>query len=136
MPRMQFYERPEGNALPTHPGSSPSTDFTSGPANFTIEWSFFWIFNHFIQRCIISRSSDSTVSENAGIEPKTFATLVLAVRRLARSHSLSNMFSLFCLFIFLAFSRFFLDLNLCVILIPQLFCKQIFRSEFKFSFSN
>ncbi len=46
-----------------------------------------WIF--FIQHCFICRPSDSIVSEDAGIEPWTVATLVLAVRRpnhSARSH--------------------------------------------------
>ncbi len=36
---------------------------------------------YFIQNCIIFRPSDSTVSEDAGIEPKTVATLTLVVRR-------------------------------------------------------
>ncbi len=36
---------------------------------------------HCIQRCFICRPSDSTVSEDAGIEPWTVATSVLAVRR-------------------------------------------------------
>ncbi len=31
--------------------------------------------------CFICRSSDSTVSEDAGIEPRTVATLAVAVRR-------------------------------------------------------
>jgi hypothetical protein len=34
-----------------------------------------------IQHCFICRPSDSTVSEDAGIEPRTVATLALAVRR-------------------------------------------------------
>jgi hypothetical protein len=33
------------------------------------------------QHCFICRPSDSTVSEDAGIEPRTVATLALAVRR-------------------------------------------------------
>jgi hypothetical protein len=36
---------------------------------------------YFIQHCFICRPSDSTVSEDAGIEPRTDATLALAVRR-------------------------------------------------------
>jgi hypothetical protein len=36
---------------------------------------------HFIQHCFICRPSDSTVSENARIEPRTVATSSLAVRR-------------------------------------------------------
>jgi hypothetical protein len=42
-----------------------------------------------IQLCFICPPSDSTVSEDAGIEPRTVATLALTVRRsnhLARSH--------------------------------------------------
>jgi hypothetical protein len=36
---------------------------------------------YFIQHCFIFRPSDSTVSEDAGIEPRTVATLALTVRR-------------------------------------------------------
>ena len=46
-------------------------------------------YQYFIQHCFIYRPSDSTVSEDAGIEPRTVATTALAVRRsnhLARSH--------------------------------------------------
>jgi hypothetical protein len=42
-----------------------------------------------IQHCFICRTSDSTVAEDAGIEPRTVATTALAVRRSnqsARSH--------------------------------------------------
>jgi hypothetical protein len=42
-----------------------------------------------IQNCFICSPSDFTVSEDAGIEPRTAATLALAVRlskKLARSH--------------------------------------------------
>ncbi len=45
-----------------------------------------------IQHCFICRPSDSTVSEDAGIELRTFATTALAVRRSkqsARSHQQS-----------------------------------------------
>jgi hypothetical protein len=48
---------------------------------------FFFMYN--IQHCFICRPSDSTVSEDAGIEPRTVATTALAVRRSnysARSH--------------------------------------------------
>ncbi len=38
-------------------------------------------FQYFIQHCIICRPSYSIVSENAGIEPRTVATLTSAVRR-------------------------------------------------------
>ncbi len=40
----------------------------------------FWIF-HIIQNCFICRLSDSTLSEDSGIEPRTVATLVLTARR-------------------------------------------------------
>jgi hypothetical protein len=36
---------------------------------------------YFIQHCFICRPSDSTVSEDAWIEPRTVATLALSVRR-------------------------------------------------------
>jgi hypothetical protein len=45
---------------------------------------------YIIQPCFICRASDSTVSEDAGIEHRTAATLALTVRRsnhLARSHA-------------------------------------------------
>ncbi len=38
-------------------------------------------FMFYIQHCRICRPSDSTVSEDAGIEPRTVATFALAVRR-------------------------------------------------------
>ncbi len=47
---------------------------------------------YFIQRCVICRPSDSTVSEDAGIESRTVATSALAVRRSrhsAKSHAYS-----------------------------------------------
>jgi hypothetical protein len=46
------------------------------------EWEVFWIFFYVrSQHCFICRSSDSTKSEDAGIEPKTAATLALTDRR-------------------------------------------------------
>ncbi len=44
---------------------------------------FFKIFlcTFFTQNCFVCRRSDSSVSEDAGIEPKTVATSALAVRR-------------------------------------------------------
>ncbi len=48
-----------------------------------------FFFMYFIQHCVVCRPSDSTVSEDAGIEPRTVATSALAVRRFnhsARSH--------------------------------------------------
>jgi hypothetical protein len=55
---------------------------------------------YFCQYRFICRLSDSTVSEDAGIEPRTVATLTLAVRRSnqsARSHSLYQIFVIFLL---------------------------------------
>jgi hypothetical protein len=43
--------------------------------------SFDFIKMYFIQHCFVFRPSDSTVSEDAGIEPRTVLTLTLAVRR-------------------------------------------------------
>ncbi len=45
----------------------------------TFKGKFFCMY--FIQNCFICRRSDSTVPEDAGIEPRTAATLELAVRR-------------------------------------------------------
>jgi hypothetical protein len=39
----------------------------------------FW--SLFVQHCFTCRPQDSTVSEDAGIEPRTFATSALAVKR-------------------------------------------------------
>ncbi len=49
----------------------------------------FFLFMYDIQQCFICRPSDSTVSEDAGIESRPVATTALAVRRFnhsARSH--------------------------------------------------
>jgi hypothetical protein len=43
---------------------------------------------YFSQHCFICRPSDSTVSEDAGIEPRTIVTTALAVRR--SSHSATS----------------------------------------------
>jgi hypothetical protein len=48
---------------------------------------------YFIQHCFICRPSDSMVFEDAGIQPRTFATLALPVSRSddsARSHPHTN----------------------------------------------
>jgi hypothetical protein len=48
---------------------------------------------YYIQHCFICRPSDSTVSEDAGIEPRTVTNSALAVgrsNRSARSHPLLN----------------------------------------------
>jgi hypothetical protein len=49
----------------------------------------FWFFMYVFQHCFICLLSDSTVSEELGIEPRTIATLALTARRSyhsARSH--------------------------------------------------
>jgi hypothetical protein len=54
-----------------------------------LKGNIFRFFHYFIQHCFICRPSDSTVSEDAGIKPRTVATMALAVRRSnqsARSH--------------------------------------------------
>jgi hypothetical protein len=45
---------------------------------------------YFIQHCFICCPSDSTVSEDAGIEPRTVATSALAVRRSSHSDYISS----------------------------------------------
>ncbi len=47
-----------------------------------------------IQHCFICRPSDSSVSEDAGIEPRTLATLALAVGRSNHSHPYKSFLSL------------------------------------------
>ncbi len=57
--------------------------------NFFLKRFFLFLFMYVIQNCFICRPSDSTVSENAGIAPRTVATLALTARRShpsARSH--------------------------------------------------
>jgi hypothetical protein len=54
---------------------------------------FLVLFIYDIQHCFICHPSYSTVSEDAGIEPRTVATTVLAVRHSnhsARSHPLDT----------------------------------------------
>jgi hypothetical protein len=49
----------------------------------------FLLFMYVIQHCVICHPLDSTVSEDAGIEPRTVATLALTARgsnHLAKSH--------------------------------------------------
>jgi hypothetical protein len=41
----------------------------------------FFSFGYIIKHCFICRPSDSTVSEDAGIEPRNVATLALTARR-------------------------------------------------------
>ncbi len=49
--------------------------------NFNRGFFWFFLFMYGIQHCFIFRPSDSTVSEDAGIEPRTIVTPALAVRR-------------------------------------------------------
>ncbi len=53
---------------------------------------FFFFFMYDIQHCFICRLSDSIVSEDAGIEPRTVATTALAdlIHNSARSHPHSD----------------------------------------------
>ncbi len=64
------------------------------PTGFeSVKFFKFFLCMYFIQHCFICRPSDSTVSEDAGIEPRTVATAALAVRRSshsATSHPLSE----------------------------------------------
>jgi hypothetical protein len=45
----------------------------------------FFFFMYDIQHCFVCRPSDSTVAEDAGIEPRAVATAALAVRRSNRA---------------------------------------------------
>jgi hypothetical protein len=59
-----------------------------------------------IQHCFICRPSDSTVWEDAGIEPRTFATFALTARRsnyTARSHPIKKIRHIYALFLFRPF---------------------------------
>ncbi len=82
--------RPKNRVDSTYSISTGSSD-----TSFALQpIGFFFFFMYDIQHCFISRPSDSTVSEDAGIEPRTVATTALAVRRSnhsARSHQLCNL---------------------------------------------
>ncbi len=63
--------------------------------DLALQGDVFGFFLNFIQHCFFSRPSDSTVSEDAGIEPRTVAASTLAVRRSnhsAGSHPLSRLY--------------------------------------------
>ncbi len=56
---------------------------------FLLKRDFVFVCMYLIQHCFICRPSDSSVSENAGMEPRSIVTLPLAVKRSnhsARSH--------------------------------------------------
>ncbi len=69
--------------LPVTKGSFPVTENQLSFFFFLLTGGFCWIFFFFycIQHCFICRPSDFTVSEYAGIEPRTVATSALTVRR-------------------------------------------------------
>jgi hypothetical protein len=46
---------------------------------------FFEYFNYYIQHCFIYRPSDSTVSVDTGIKPRTVAALALTIKNMPRS---------------------------------------------------
>jgi hypothetical protein len=63
------------------------------PNFFFFKGEFFGFFLYIIQHCFVCCPSDSTVLEDAGIKPKTVATLALTASRsnhLARSHPLAK----------------------------------------------
>jgi hypothetical protein len=68
----------------------PSTLYSRISNPFPFLFFYFCVcFQYFIQHCFICCGSYSAVSEDAGIEPRAFATSALAVRRSnhsARSH--------------------------------------------------
>jgi hypothetical protein len=55
---------------------------------------FLNFFMYFIQHCFIFRLSDSTVSEYAGIVPRTVSTMALAIRRSNNSAQISSTYRL------------------------------------------
>jgi hypothetical protein len=67
--------------------------FTSIESEILTEGFFVFIFIYYIQHCFICRLSDSTGSVDAGIEPRTVATLTLTARcynHSARPHPYST----------------------------------------------
>ncbi len=72
---------------------SSSTDTAHPDRMQNVQRGIFWIFLYDIQHCFVCCPSDSTVSEDAGIEPRAFATTALAIRRSnhsARSVEIQN----------------------------------------------
>jgi hypothetical protein len=65
---------------PTPSRPLPTTADPAAMAHFP-NWGIFGFFQYFIQHCFICRPSDSSVSEDAGSEPRTVVTSALAVRR-------------------------------------------------------
>ncbi len=63
------------------------------PKYLYLDFFIYFYVGYIIQHCFICRPSDFTVSEDAGIEPRTVTTLALAARRsnhLAGSHPLTR----------------------------------------------
>jgi hypothetical protein len=65
----------------------------------------FFLFNYVVQHCFICRPSDFSVSEDAGIESRTVATLALTARRSNQS-ARSHPFYICLLSVSIAFSAF------------------------------
>jgi hypothetical protein len=60
---------------------------------FVLKWvffEFFFLFMYVIQHVFICRPSDSTVSEDAGIEPRTVAPLALPANALTTQLDLNH----------------------------------------------
>jgi hypothetical protein len=77
---------PAGNYFCSHCSSTYRENLCTEPGIF----SGFFHFMYIIQHCFMCCPSDSIVSEDAGTEPRTFATLALTAKRsnhLARFHS-------------------------------------------------
>ncbi len=71
----------------------------------------FFLFMYVIQYCFICRPSNSTMSENAGIEPRTVATTAVAVRR--SNHSATSIHPHFSEF-FVAYPDFDPEHRFCI----------------------
>jgi hypothetical protein len=78
---------PAGSLSSSQPGGLPcwviSLAFNLTFCKYTVTGGFFgfFLFMCVVQHCLICRLSDSTVSKDAGIEPRTIATTALAGRR-------------------------------------------------------
>ncbi len=68
-----------------------STMFDLIYSTFTVPWCLYSTLMHFIQHCFICRSSDSTVSEDAGIESRTVTTSAVAVTLIKKKSKFSSL---------------------------------------------
>jgi hypothetical protein len=76
------YFEGSGSGVGSRSGSVQLITDPVGPKTFFLRGIFiFLIFMYVIQHCVICRPSDSSVSVNAGIDPKTVATSALTARR-------------------------------------------------------